>query len=182
MQARGRGVAVLLPNHYNANLFRTIRNCVIGGGGNILIVGFKEGEPLTDSERQEVFTIDVANEDLGLGDYDALVILDSATPEEMRASRKNLDLILRSYEHQKVVGAVDRGVELLVAAMGNLLSNRKATGPAESRIDLEGAGSVYVDRSVVVDGFLITAKTLNDAERFCQVLLDRLQAMGGMAA
>lgn len=182
MQARGRTIAILMPNHFSANLFRTLRDCIIGGGGEILIIGFKEGEPLTDSERKEVFTIDVATEDLGLGDYDALVVLDSSTPEEMRASRKNLDLILRSYEHQKVLGAVDRGVELLVAALGNLLSGREVTGPAESRIDLEGAGSIYVDKSVVVDKYLITAKTSNDAEQFCQTLLDRLQTIGGIAA
>ncbi|MBE0446979.1 MAG: DJ-1/PfpI family protein [Actinobacteria bacterium] len=182
MQARGRAVAVLMPNHFDANLFRILRDCIIGGGGTILIVGFKEGEPLTDSERKEVFTIDIATEDLGLGDYDALVILDSSTPEEIKASKINLDLVLRSYEHQKVLGAVDRGVELLVAALGDLLGGREVTGPAESRIDLEATGSIYIGKSVVVDKYLITARTANDAEQFCQVLLDMLQTIGGIAA
>jgi len=182
MQARGKTVAILMPNHFNANLFKTLRDCIIGGGGAVLIIGFKEGEPLTDSERREVYTIDVATENLGLGDYDALVVLDSSTPEEMRASRKNLDLISKSYEHQKVLGAVDRGVELLVAALGSILSGRETTGPAESRIDLEGAGSIYVDKDIAVDKYLITARSVDDVKQFCQVLLDRLQTIGGMAA
>lgn len=182
MQARGKTVAVLLPNHFNANLFKTLRDCVIGSGGKIMIVGFKKDEPLTDSTRKEVFTVDVSPENLGLGDYDALVVLDSATPEEMIASRKNLGLIRTSYEGQRVIGTVDRGVELLVAALGSLLSGRNMTGPAESRIDLEGAGANFVDEDVVVDKYLITAKTTSDAEKFCHVLIDMLQSISGLAA
>jgi putative intracellular protease/amidase len=70
----------------------------------------------------------------------------------------------------------------LVAALGNLLSGRQVTGPAESRIDLEGTGSAYIDRDVVVDGYLVTARSVSDAQQFCQVLLDRLQTIGGIAA
>jgi len=182
MQARGKTIAVLMPNHFNANLFKTLRDCIVGAGGSVLLVGFQEGEPLTDSGRKETYTIDISTDDLAIGDYDALVILDSATPEEMKASRKNLGLISRSYEHQKIIGSVDRGVELLVAALGPLLSGRKVTGPPESRIDLESTGSVYVDEDVVADKYLITARTTGDAERFCQVMLDRLEAIGGLAA
>ena len=182
MQARGKTVAVLLPNHFNANLFKTLQDCIVGAGGEVLIVGFKKGEPLTDSTRREVFTIDVSAEDLGLGDYDALIVLDSSSPEEMIASRVNLGLVRKSYEGQKILGAVDRGVELLVAALGPLLSGRSMTGPAESTIDLEGAGAKYVDEGVVVDKYLITAKTINDAKRFCQVLIDMLQKISGLAA
>ncbi|MHB8840671.1 MAG: DJ-1/PfpI family protein [Candidatus Aquicultor sp.] len=182
MQARGKNIAILLPNHFNASLFNTLRDCIVGAGGKVLVVGFKENEPLTDSTRKEVLTIDIATENLGLGDYDALVILDSSTPEEMIASRKNLGLISKSYEQQKVLGAVDRGVELLVAALGRLMSDREVTGPPESRIDLESTGANFVDKEVVVDKYLITAKTVNDAERFCQVLLDVVQSVGGLAA
>jgi protease I len=182
MRAKGKTIAVLLPNHFSAKLFNTLRDCIVGSGGEVVIVGFKKGEPLTDSTRKEVHTIDVSTEDLSLGDYDALVVLDSSTPEEMIASRRNLNLILMSYTHQKVLGAVDRGVELLVAALGDQLSGREVTGPAESRIDLEGAGAIYVDKSVVVDKYLITAKSADDAERFCQVLVDKLQSISGLAA
>ncbi|MDI6716770.1 MAG: DJ-1/PfpI family protein [Actinomycetota bacterium] len=182
MQARGRTIAVLMPNHFNASLFRTIQECMVGAGGSVMIVGFKKNEPLTDSTRKEVLTVDIATDDLKLGDYDALVVLDSATPEEMIASKENLGLISRSYEHQKIIGAVDRGVELLVASLGSLLSGRRMTGPAESRIDLESSGAVYVDEDVVVDELFITAKTADSAERFCQILLDIFQARGGLAA
>ncbi|OIO85418.1 MAG: hypothetical protein COW32_06515 [Candidatus Aquicultor secundus] len=182
MQARGKTIAILLPNHFNANLFNSLRDCIVGAGGKILVVGFKQDEPLTDSTRKEVLTIDIATENLRLGDYDALIILDSSTPEEMIASRKNLGLISKSYEHQKVLGAVDRGVELLVAALGPLMSDREVTGPPESRIDLESTGANFVDQGVVVDKYLITARTVNDAQRFCRVLLDVVQSIGGLAA
>lgn len=182
MRATGKTIAILLPNHYNANLFSSLQDCIVGAGGQILVVGFKKNEPLTDSTRKEVLTIDIAPEDLRLGDYDALIILDSSTPEEMIASRKNLGLISSSYEHQKVLGAVDRGVELLVAALGEMMRDRQVTGPPESRIDLESAGANFIDQGVVVDKFLITAKSVNDAERFCKVLLDVLESGKGLAA
>ncbi|HEY3375583.1 MAG TPA: DJ-1/PfpI family protein [Candidatus Aquicultor sp.] len=182
MQARGKTVAMLLPNHYNANLFDTLRDCIVGGGGKILIAGFQENEPLTDSMRKEVVTIDVDAQNLSPGDYNALVIVDSSTPEEMIASRKNLNLIRRSYESQKIIGTVDSGVELLIAAIGSLLSGRKVTGSEASRIDLESIGAVFIDKDVVVDEYLITARSVEDAEEFCQVLLDRLQAVGDLAA
>ncbi len=182
MQARGKAVAILMPNHFNLGLFTTLRDCIVGGGGTVLIIGFKEGEPLTDGTRKEVFTIDIAAENLNPGDYDALVILDSATPEEMIASRSNLGLISRSYEDQKIIGTIDRGVELLVAALGKLLSDREMTGPTESRIDLESVGARYAENDVMVDKLLITAKTTDDAERFCQVLLDKLNEIGKLAA
>jgi protease I len=182
MQAKDKSIAALLPNYFDAKQFNAIKDCIVKAGGNVIIMGFRKGETLTDKTRKQVVTIEMATEDIDIDDYSAVVILDSSTPEEVKASRRNLNLIIKSYEHQIVVGATDRGVELLVAALGSLMKGRKVTGPVDSRIYLEGAGATFLDQEVVVDGTLITARSSTSTEEFCKVFLAQLGLAGGIAA
>lgn len=54
MQARGRTVAVLLPDRFDLQAYTAVRNCMVGAGGETMLVGYKKNLPLTDSQRKEV--------------------------------------------------------------------------------------------------------------------------------
>lgn len=182
MQARGKTVAMLLPNRFNAALFATMRDCIQASGGRILVVGFRKDDALVDSQQEEVINVDIAAENLASEDFDALVIVDSSTPEEMIASRKNLNLISSAFDAGKVIGTLDSGVELLLAALGKRLSGKNLTGSEDSRLDLESVGAVYTGDGVVTDQNIITAHSADNSGQFCNMLLEKLKMEGEVAA
>lgn len=182
MHAKGKNIAVLLPNHFNAKQFNAIKECIVKAGGSFILVGFEKGESLEDKTRKQVVTIEKATDDIEAGDYDAIIILDSSTPEEMKASRRNLRLISNSFENKKVIGAVDRGVELLVAALGSLMNDHKVTCPIESSAFLEAAGAIILDQDVVTDGTLVTSRSSVSTDEFCRAILSQIGLAGGIAA
>jgi protease I len=179
---KNKRIGILLPNHFDGSQFKIIRDCVDGAGGSPVIIGRLKNDRITDKQEEIVLVVNQDADDIGADYVAALIILDSSTPDEIKASRSILNLILRLYEHKNTVGTLDRGVELLVAALGAKLNAHKTTGPAESRTYLESVGATVIDRDVVIDGNIITARSSNDAAQFCKAVLGKVGLTGGIAA
>jgi protease I len=182
MDANNKTIIVLLPNHFDARQFDTIKNCIVGAGGRIIVAGRKKGELLSDKKSKQELAIDMSLEETTTVDYGGILILDSSTPEEMKASRGNLGLIKRSYESKALIGAVDKGIELLVAALGAQLNGFKLAGPLESRTYLESVGAILLDIDVVVDRNIVTARSSNNTEEFCRFYIKEIGLSRGLAA
>jgi protease I len=182
MGANNKTIIVLLPNHFDARQYDTMKTCIVEAGGRIVIAGHKKGELLSDKKSKLDLAIDMSVEETSAVGYDGILILDSSTPEEMKASRGNLGLIKRSYESKALIGAIDKGIELLVAALGAQLNGFKMTGPPESRPYLESVGANLVDNDVVVDRNLITARSSNNTEEFCRYYVKQIGLSRGLAA
>jgi protease I len=92
--------------------------------------------------------------------YDGLIIPGGRAPEYIR-NRPAVQKIVRHFmEANKPVAATCHGVQLIAAAGG--VGGRNVTCYAEIACELDQAGADYVDREVVVDGNLVTARTWLD--------------------
>lgn len=182
MDANNKTIIVLLPNHFDARQYDTVKNCIVEAGGRMIIAGRKKGELLSDKKSKQELAIDMSVEETSTVNYAGILILDSSTPEEMKASRGNLGLIKRSYESKALIGAVDKGIELLVAALGSQLNGFKLTGPPESRTYLESVGAILLDIDVVVDRNIVTARSSNNTEEFCRYYIKEIGLSRGLAA
>lgn len=103
---------------------------------------------------------DLAFTEADPGEYVGLYIAGGRAPEYIRNEPGALDLVRSFFKLMKPVAAICHGPLLLTAA--DLVRDRTLTAYPALKPDIEAAGGKFVDREVVVDGNLITARTWAD--------------------
>jgi len=119
-------------------------------------------------------TVDVAVDQVGAKDFDALVIPGGYAPDKMRRSAALLRVTREIFSARKPVGFICHAGWVPISA--KILEGRKATSVAAIRDDMENAGCIWSDEPVVVDGNLISARTPADLPDFMRALLAALGA------
>ena len=76
------------------------------------------------------------------------------------------------FEKNLPVASVCHGIEIVAAA--GVLKGRTVTTVRKCRYDVEFSGGTYVDREVVVDGNLVTARTWHDNWAFLREFMKLL--------
>ena len=110
-------------------------------------------------------TLDQARAD----DFDALVIPGGWAPDRLRRLPAVLELVRAFDRAKKPIAMICHAGWVPISA--RILSGRQVTGVAAIRDDLENAGARFIDRSVVVDGHLISSRTPADLPDFCRELI-----------
>ena len=125
----------------------------------------KHGYPCTPD-----ITLDQARAD----DFDALVIPGGWAPDRLRRLPEVRELVRAFDRAKKPIAMICHAGWVPISA--RILSGRQVTGVSAIRDDLENAGARFVDRSVVVDGNLISSRTPADLPDFCRELIAALRA------
>jgi protease I len=112
---------------------------------------------------------DFAPEDINIDDYEAIIIPGGRAPDRMRINKGLVRLAREASEKGKVIAAICHGPQLLIEA--DVVRGRKATCYVSVSTDLKNAGGVYLDKSVVVDGNLVTSRFPADLPDFCRETL-----------
>ena len=108
------------------------------------------------------------------GDFDALVIPGGWAPDKLRRSSVVLELVREFDRDQKPIAMICHAGWVPISA--RILKDRQVTGVSAIKDDLENAGARFVDRSVVVDGNLISSRTPADLPDFCRALITAIRA------
>ncbi len=137
---------------------------VVAGPERIRYAG-KHGYPCTPDR-----TLDQVRAE----DFDALVIPGGWAPDRLRRLPAVLDLVRAFDQARKPIAMICHAGWVPVSA--RILKGRRVTGVAAIRDDLENAGAIYSDASVVVDGHLISSRTPADLPDFCRALIAALTA------
>ena len=72
-----------------------------------------------------------------------------------------------------MIAAICHGAQLLIEA--GVVKGKKATCYVSVSTDLKNAGGIYLGKSVVVDGTLVTSRFPADLPAFCRETLKILQ-------
>ena len=115
---------------------------------------------------------DVASKDVLASDYDAVIIPGGFSPDYMRRTQATVDFVREMDQLKKPIAAICHGPWLMISSCD--LTNRKLTGYHSVRIDIENAGGIYLDQSVVVDGNYITSRTPKDLTAFTKAIIKSL--------
>jgi protease I len=116
----------------------------------------------------------VAFRDVRPGDYAGLFLSGGRAPEYLRYDLDLLRITRHFFEANKPVAVVCHGVEIVAAA--GLLDGRTMTTVAKCALDVTAFGGVYVDRSCVVDGNLVSARTWHDNTALLKEFVAMLKA------
>ena len=88
-------------------------------------------------------------------EYGLLVLPGGKAPEKVRKELKATEIAQSFLKHHKPVAAICHGPQTLISA--GLLKGKRATCYRSVAEELKGAGALYEDRDVVVDGNLVTS-------------------------
>lgn len=116
--------------------------------------------------------MDATVDEVTESDYDALVIPGGYAPDKLRQSSKVLDLVRAFDQAGKPIAFICHAGWVPISA--RILDGRRATSVGAIRVDMENAGTDWVDEATVVDGNLISARTPADLGPWMRALLAAL--------
>lgn len=109
--------------------------------------------------------------------YDALLLPGGVmSVDTLRSSRQAVQFVRAFFNAGKAVAAICHGPQLLIDA--DVVIGRKLTSNSSIRLDLENAGAIWMDKSVVTDHSLITSRNADDLPAFSSQLLKEFNLAG----
>ena len=105
-------------------------------------------------------------------EFDAVVIPGGFAPDKIRMRHAMVDFVRDIVEAGKPVAAISHGTQILISV--NAVRDRKITCWASIAIDVKNAGGLYMDRQVIVDGNVITARKIDDVPALTASLIQAL--------
>ena len=107
-------------------------------------------------------------------EYDGVIVPGgTANPDYLRRDQKVLDFVKAIDDHGKLVGAICHAGWVLISA--KVIKGRQATSYFAIKDDMINAGTNFKDKSVVVDGNLITSRKPDDLPDFMKAVLEFLK-------
>ena len=105
-------------------------------------------------------------------EFDAVVIPGGFAPDKIRMRHAMVDFVRDIVEAGKPVAAIRHGTQILISV--NAVRDRKITCWPSIAIDVKNAGGLYMDRQVIVDGNVITARKIDDVPALTASLIQAL--------
>jgi protease I len=141
-------------------------------GFKVDLVGSKAKETYVGDNGYRLVA-DLAAENVKIGEYDAVIVPGGRAPDRMRTKKPLVNLVKSAFEKGKVIAAICHGPQMLIEA--DVVRGRKVTSYVAVATDLRNAGADWEDRSVVVDGNLVTSRVPPDLPDFCREILKLLK-------
>ncbi|MEM2887924.1 MAG: type 1 glutamine amidotransferase domain-containing protein [Candidatus Bathyarchaeia archaeon] len=141
-------------------------------GFKVDLVGSKAKETYVGDHGYSL-AADLAAENVKIDEYEAVIIPGGRAPDRMRTKKPLVNLVRDAVAKGKVVAAICHGPQMLIEA--DVVRGKKVTSYAAVATDLKNAGANWEDRSVVVDGNLVTSRVPADLPDFCRETLKLLK-------
>lgn len=165
-------IAILVDQMFEDSELRVPLDRLRAAGHDVELIGISAGAEVTGERARERVAIQRAVSEVSEQDYDALVIPGGYSPDHLRTDLGAVHLTRAMALAGKPVAAVCHGPSLLIEA--DVVDDRTVTSWPSVRTDLLNAGARWIDREVVVDGNLITARKPEDLPAFCAAILQEL--------
>jgi protease I len=169
---RAKRAALLIEEGFDARDVQEIRGALTAAGLTVVLVAPVADRPYRDRLLSTELTADLAMNSARIADFDAVVIPGGHAADRLRLRHALLDLATDAVAAGKPLAAIAHGPQLLISA--NLLRGRTITCWPSIAVDVKNAGALYVDRPVVNDGNIITARKSDDLPQFIDAILTAL--------
>ena len=162
-------VAILVEEDFEDRELPSLLQTLRESGLAVTVVGPVAGAEYRGKRGEAVVKSDISAGSARIKDFDLVVIPGGYAPDRMRMRHAMIDLVRDALDTGKPVAAIDHGAQVLITV--NALRGRTATCWPSIAIDVKNAGGMYVDRPVVEDGPVITARKWDDVPQFCDAIL-----------
>jgi protease I len=172
-------VAVIIEDMFEDSEYTEPVNAFKKGGFETVSVGLKKDKEVKGKKQGTVVKVDEAVENIGVKDFDALLIPGGYSPDRLRAYDEPVKFVKGFMEAAKPVFAICHGPQLLITA--GVLKGRKVTCYRSLIEDVKNAGAEYSDVEVLVDGNLVTSRQPSDLPAFIERSIERLRESESLA-
>ncbi len=170
----GKRVAILVEQDFEDSELVEPMKAMKEAGADVTVVGSGSQRSYWGKRRDANVKADVSADQVGAGDFDAVIIPGGYAPDKMRLHQPMIDLVKEAYDMGKVVAAVCHGPQLLISA--GIVRGRRVTSWPSVEIDLRNAGAEWIDEPVVRDGNLITSRKPADLPAFSKAVIEALNS------
>ncbi|GAA0323681.1 type 1 glutamine amidotransferase domain-containing protein [Psychrobacter aestuarii] len=172
-------IAFLLHSNFEQAEYEEVNNKLKAKGYNTLLITTNDEKEVQamkqDVDKGDTFTADIFAKEAKPEDYDALVLPGGTV---------NADTIRGNQEAHTIINAINDSGKVLAAichAPWTLINTGIAKGKTLTafntlQLDLENAGATFVDKTVQVDGNLITSRNPDDIDNFVDAIDKALAA------
>jgi protease I len=169
-QMMGR-VAILVAEGFHDGEAYMPMGFLLNQGYEIMVIGPEVG---TVKSYNSDFTIEIGKSvrDVSPDDFDALILPGGKGPALLREIPEVLDFVTAFNATGKTIAAICHGPQVLITA--GLVNGMTCTGVEGIQGELEDAGAVYIDQSLVKDGNLITSRVPKDLYDFSKAIAEAL--------
>jgi len=152
------------------------RDVLRGAGAQILTVSSQKGQAI-GADGGEV-NVNLTLEELNPADFDAVVFIGGAGALKYLDNEKSYEIARKTIEADKVLGAIC--ISPVILAKAGVLEGKKATiwsAPLQKETirTLKENGAIYEEKSVVVDGKIITGNGPGAAKEWAQAIIEVLR-------
>jgi len=135
----------------------------------VLVIGMEKGRKYV-GKRGYPISADLAVAEVDATALHGLIIPGGMAPDRMRVHEELVRLVRDVFSRGRPVAMICHAGWVGISA--DIVRGRRVTSVRSIRDDLVNAGADWVDREVVVDGNLITARTPPDLPAFCKAILN----------
>ena len=178
MAVTGTRVAILVEDLYQDQEVWYPYFRLQEAGVQVTVVGTNKKE--FKSKHGYPITANTTVDKVAAAQFDAVVIPGGYAPDILRRFPAVVKLVKEMHQQGKVIAAICHAGWVLCSA--DILRGKTATCFFAIKDDLIHAGAKYVDREVVRDGNLITARKPDDLPAFLRTLLEALNELPAPAS
>ncbi len=161
-------VAMLIEDEFDDTQVTDSLAALRSAAVEVVLVAPLAGRPYTGQRGTQICG-DLAAGKARAKDFDGIIIPGGHAPDRMRMRHAMVDLVRDTVAAGKPVAAICHGPQLLISV--NALRGRSVTCWPSIAIDVKNAGGLYMDKPVVEDGPIITARKSDDIPHFVDAIL-----------
>ena len=165
-------IAVLLEDGFEDDELRTLMDTFEQAGVRLTLLSPFAERAYSGRHGRLMLTSEDAASKVRAPMFAAIVIPGGYAPDKLRMRHAVLDLIRDGVAQGIPVGAIGHGAQVLISAA--VVAGRTLTCWPSIAIDIKNAGGLYVDRPVVDDNGVVTARKVDDVRVFAEAILRRI--------
>ena len=172
-------IAFLLHSNFEQAEYEEVNNQLKAKGYNTLLITTNDDKEVQamkqDVDKGDTFTADIFVKEANPDDYDALVLPGGTVNADTIRGNKDAHKIINAINDSgKVLAAICHAPWALINA--GIAKGKTLTAYETLQLDLENAGATFVDKTVQVDGILITSRNPDDISNFVDAIDKALAA------
>ncbi len=168
MTPAGSRIAILIEEGFDDDELQRIRDEIEAAGMTAATVAPFAAREYTGRNRRLTLISEEAAARVRARMFAAVIVTGGYAPDRLRMRHPVLDLIRDAVAASIPVGAIGHGAQVLISAA--VIAGRTVTCWPSIAIDVTNAGGRYVDRPVVDDRNVITARKIDDAAAFVEAV------------
>ena len=165
-------IAFLLHTNFEQVEYEDVNNQLKDKGYQTVLITTNEDKQvqgLNHVDKGDTFTADLFAKDANVTDYDALVLPGgTVNADGLRGNQDAHKIITAINDANKPLAAICHAPWALIDA--GIVQGKTLTAYQTLKTDIENAGATFVDKTVQIDGNLITSRNPDDIKNFVDAI------------